>query len=143
MTKDERIAMLEDRVEELERLLGIDPAQTDEYRCLGISPTMRVLLGLLMKRESLCHEVAYAALYGNRPESRQPADKIISSFIFRLRNELHRLAVEIRTSNLAGWRIAPDDKQRLRVIVDRLNARGDRLANCGTYASPTPGKIRR
>lgn len=115
--KDNQIAVLQDRVQELEELLGINDDVNVRFMFLGMTKMMRRLLGLLMARDLVSKETIYAALYGSLPENQQPDIEVIGPWIFHLRNKLHDYDIRIVTVYGSGWAISPSDKARLLAVV--------------------------
>lgn len=117
-----RIAVLEDRIAELEELLGIDEKSTDPYRKLGLPPVARVMLGYLMKRELATRQGLYEAVYGARNDCDQPLDVkgAMSARIWTIRNALEPHGVRIATISGTGWSISAGDKKHLADVVAEL-----------------------
>lgn len=119
MTKDEKIAALEDRVAELEELLGVGPTFSDQYAKLGLSPMERQVLGYIVRREVATKEGAFQAIYGARSECDQPdmMKEAISVRIYQVRNALDPHGIEIKTIYKVGWTMSEDDKKKLADLV--------------------------
>jgi DNA-binding response OmpR family regulator len=111
---DARITRLEDRVRELQIILGTDDSISDAYRSLGLSKTHCAVLGFLMKRDVAPREQIYTVLYGARPSNRQPDIKTIDAHICYIRRALTPIGVGIVTVFGSGWKMMPADKIKLK-----------------------------
>ena len=112
------VTRLQDRIEELEQLLGM---KMPGVRMSKLSPTEWQLLGLLLKRPLVTREYAFNALYGGRVEADQPASNLISQNIVRLRRRLKDCGIAIQTQVFDGYYMLPEDKRRLRELIDGSN----------------------
>lgn len=117
-----RIAVLEDRIAELEQLLGIDDASTDQYRKLRLPRIPRKMLGYLLKRPIATREGLFAAAYSERNDNDQPLHVIgaVGTRIWALRNALEVHGVKIRSLRDGCWSISAAHKKRLAEVVASL-----------------------
>lgn len=117
-TKDERIQELEDRVAELETLLGAHPPKPLPSwlaEGVGMGKTMHSMIGMLLEQTIVSRECAFAVLYGNKPDADQPARvQMIDVHVYRLRKEFAKRGVTIQTVRHVGYCIPLEDKTRLR-----------------------------
>lgn len=117
MTETER---LRDRVEELERVLGVDMSLTNRLRdVFGLEPGLSPILGMLMKRAFVSHASLYTVLYAGRPECDWPKPKIMDVQVCKLRRKLRKHGVSIETRWGEGWMMTAADKAKVRDVVDR------------------------
>lgn len=120
-SKDHQIAVLEDRIAELEELLGVSVSWTDQYRRLGLPPLARLMLGHIVKRETVTRESLFTTVYGGRAECDQPdAKNAIGVRVWNIRNTLEPHGIKIQTVYRAGWRMSAADKEKLAVLVASL-----------------------
>ncbi len=105
---------LRDRIYELEEILGISAPATSEYRALGLSLIQRRMLGVLMRRDEVAREHLFCAVYGDRPEDRQPRTGIIDVHLVAIRKSLRASGAEITSLRNEGWMIKPAHKLRLK-----------------------------
>lgn len=111
---------LRDRIEQLERVLGVDQELTTRLRfAFGITPDQAKLLGMMLRRARVTREGAYATLYGHKPDCDQPEWKVLDVQIHRLRAALKAMKIEFVTVALDGWTMEPEHKLKLR---ERLEA---------------------
>jgi len=129
MTKDERISMLEDRIEELEEIIGTCPPLTNAYCVLGLPPHQRRMLGLLMKRDQATREQIIIAVWGDGPEAKQPDLRTIDVHISHIRKKLKPSGAKITTLWGEGFMMTPADKQKLRDHLATYLAKVARVAN--------------
>ena len=120
--KDNKIAVLEDRVAELEELLGIDDATIDPFRKLGLPPLARKMLGLIMKRERASTASLFLAAYGGLNECDQPEDEdsAVRVRIWNIRNALDPLGIKVSVVYREGWSISAADKAKLWLLLEQL-----------------------
>lgn len=112
---------LEDRVAELEDLLGVSPQQFIALQShFGLTKTEARFLGFLAKRDiAQSVNAIHAAIYGERPECDQPEIKIINVVICNMRKRLgnpdaivtvwgagYSLSPEMRDAAIAAMRTA-------------------------------------
>lgn len=122
------IQRLQDRVEQLEEVLGLSRSSVSRMReTFGIGPLQAQTLGLLMTRDFVTRDGLYTALYGAAPQSKWPDEKVLDGHLCWLRRHLRSHGITIRTQWGEGWRIAPEDKTRLRAILDGHHEMGHRI----------------
>ena len=120
MTKIER---LQDRIEELEQLLGIDEDYVMRlHRGLKLSMMPCRVLGFIAKRASATKEQLYVAVYGEWPECDQPGIKNLGQFIWLVRQRLTPLGIEIVTDFCIGFSMTAANKRKLAAHIDDLSA---------------------
>jgi DNA-binding response OmpR family regulator len=108
---------LEDRIAELESLLGINmPA------ILGLTKTQTVILGMLVAAPSgvVGTGAIITALYGARPEADQPKgpEKVIHVQVNSLRKKLGTRDIAIETRASVGYFMTSANKARVRALLD-------------------------
>lgn len=113
------VQRLRDRVEELERVLGVDESLTSRLRTVfGLEPGQSEVLGMLMKRNFVTHDSLYTVLYGGRPECDWPEEKIMDVQICKLRRKLKKHGVEVKTRWGEGWWMPAAEKSKVRAALD-------------------------
>lgn len=119
MTKDEKIAALEDRVAELEELLGVGPTFSDQYAKLGLAPIARKVLGYIVRREVATREGAFQAVYGALSDCDQPEclKEAIGVRVYNIRNALEPHGIRIKTVYKVGWVMSAADKEKLAALI--------------------------
>ena len=116
MTETER---LRDRVEELERVLGVDMSLTERLRdVFDLEPGLTPILGMLMKRAFVSHSSLYTVLYAGRPECDWPNEKVMDVQICKLRRKLRKHGVTVQTRWGEGWMMSMADKAKVRAVVE-------------------------
>lgn len=117
-----REQQLEDRIAELEHELGARPAFSMRrlLGCTGWPKVCDVLLGLLLARDLVTREGAYTVMYGARAESEQPNIKILDVMVVRIRQRLRPHNISIETEWGVGYYITPDNKAKLRALIEQL-----------------------
>jgi DNA-binding response OmpR family regulator len=118
-----RITRLEDRIRDLEIILGFDDSVIAAYRSLGLRKTHCALLGFLMKREIAPREQIYTVLFGDRPCGKQPDIKVLDVYIYHIRGALAPLGIQIATVHSSGWQMLPAEKTKLKNWLSALNNR--------------------
>lgn len=117
---------LRDRVEELERVLGVDRNLTSRLRdAFGIEPGMAPVLGMLLKRNFVSHDSLYTVLFAGRPECDWPEPKLMDVQICKLRRVLKRHGISIKTRWGEGWLMSSEDKAKVRAVLDAGNVMAD------------------
>jgi hypothetical protein len=110
---------LRDRVEELERAVGVDQGLTTRLRiAFGIEPALAPILGMLFKRNFVTHDSLYTVLYAGRLECDWPQPKIMDVQICKLRRKLKRFGIVIKTQWGEGWSMSVADKAKVRAVLD-------------------------
>jgi DNA-binding winged helix-turn-helix (wHTH) protein len=109
---------LRDRVEELEGMLGLGRDHVAELmvRLRLLDPEAK-FLGLLLRREFVSRDGAYAAIWGGRTESDQPDIRGLDVYSCRLRKVLRKLDVEMVTVRSRGWFIPREQKEKLAALL--------------------------
>lgn len=116
MTETQR---LRDRIEELERVLGVDRSLTSKLRdVFGLEPGLSPILGMLMKRAFVSHSSLYTVLYSGRPECDWPDAKVMDVQICKLRRKLKKIGVTIETRWGDGWMMSNANKAKVRAVID-------------------------
>lgn len=108
---------MQDRIEELEELLGLPMPRLRSIPDIRSTFDWR-LLGLLMRRTLVTREFAFTALYGGLPEADQPKDvRIIDQRVYRLNLVLRRQGMHIETERFTGYYLDEKTKTRLCALV--------------------------
>lgn len=102
---------LRDRVYTLERALGL---RIDAPLCLGLSNSEAKLFGVMMAREIMTKEAAYAVLYSGQIDDRDP--KVIDVMVCKMRKKLANFGVEIGTVWGRGYLLSPAAKEIVRAL---------------------------
>ncbi len=106
------IARLSDRVEELERLLGMRPVLP---RLWGLTAREADVLGILLKRQVMSQTQLFEAIWGGDSERET---KIVEVTICKLRTKLRPHGIAIRTEHGAGYYIPRDSKATAQAQID-------------------------
>jgi DNA-binding response OmpR family regulator len=114
VTKAQTIAELQDRIEELETILGTGPLVSMGYRALGLSEQPRQILGILMNRPLAARDQIFVAVYGGRPEASQPDIKTVDVQMSTIRAALRVIGAKISTHQCVGWSLEPSEKQKIK-----------------------------
>lgn len=114
------IQRLQDRIEELEALLGISDDEARRYQVLGLQPIPLQMLSYIVKRKVATREGIYIAVYGNRQECDQPAITVVNQHLWRIRNVLEPHGIYLKTEIGAGYSITPEHKAKLEKVLARL-----------------------
>src|SRR5262249_44392450 len=105
-------ARLRDRVDELERLLGMRPVLP---RIWGLTPREADVFGILLKRQVMSHTQLFEAIWGGDSDRET---KIVEVMICKLRAKLRPYGIAIRTEHGVGYFIPPDSKAAARALID-------------------------
>jgi hypothetical protein len=109
------VQLLKDRVEELEMALG----QSEELRIalaarFGLYGMQASIVAMLLERPGITYEGTHAVLYGRRPLRSQPALKTLNGHVHFCRKKLKPFGIEIESLIGLGWRLTPENKQKIR-----------------------------
>ena len=105
-------AQLHDRIDELERLLGMRPVLP---RIWGLTAREADVLGILLKRQVMSHTQLFEAIWGGDSDRET---KIVEVVVCKLRAKLRPLGIAIRTEHGVGYYILPDSKTAARALID-------------------------
>jgi DNA-binding response OmpR family regulator len=117
---------LEDMRSSLEREPGLKLIQIAH-----LTPTERLLLGILIRRRRVTKDQLMTALYCDRPDN-EPCAKIIDTFICKMRRKLEPHGIEIKTVWNAGYEIPLDSIERIKAMI--AGADGSALETGGCLA---------
>lgn len=110
---------LRDRVEQLERVLGIDQSMTMRLRAaLKITPDQAKILGMMLRRSRVSRDGIFDVLYGDKPECDWPDDKVLDVQLSSLRKALKDKGIAFETFVGDGWSLEPAQKLKLRKLLD-------------------------
>jgi len=104
-------ARLRDRIEELERLVGL---RTLPPRLCGLTRREADLLGILLRRQVMTHAQLFEAIWGGDSECNI---KIVDVVVCKLRAKLRPHGIAIRTEYGVGYFIPPDSKATARARI--------------------------
>jgi DNA-binding response OmpR family regulator len=104
-------ARLRDRVEELERLLGMRPVLP---RLWGLTRLEADVFGLLLRRQVMSHTQLFEAIWGGDSE-RNP--QIVQVILCKLRAKLRPLGIAIRNEYGVGYFLPPDSRAAARALL--------------------------
>jgi DNA-binding response OmpR family regulator len=104
-------ARLRDRIEELERLIGM---RTVPPRLWGLTRQEADLLGILLRRQVMTHAQLFEAIWGGDSECNS---KIVEVVVCKLRAKLRPHGIAIRTEHGVGYFIPPDSKAAARAQI--------------------------
>ena len=107
----EAVERLRDRVEELERLLGMRAILPRLWR---LTRREAEVLGILLKRQVMPQEQIFAAIWGGESDC---SLKIVEVIISKLRAKLRPFGIEIRNEYGVGYFVPPDSKTAARAQI--------------------------
>ena len=111
-----RIRSLENRVEELETLIGIRSQFDFPFEvAIKLSPMRERLMGMLATLPEVPSELAFSALYGAR--ERSPNFNVLSVHMSHIRKILTQFGITVETIHGFGWFLSPADRAKLRRFV--------------------------
>lgn len=111
-----RVRELEDRNEELKDLLGLN---INAPCVVPFTKKERHLVGLLTMREMVTKDMAFAALYGDLPESDHPSDPgIITVYMWKIGNKLRDHGVIISMQRGVGWYLKKAQRAKLKALLE-------------------------
>ena len=102
---------LRDRIEELERLIGL---RTVPPRLWGLTRQESDVLGILLRRQVMTHAQLFEAIWGGDSECNI---KIVEVVVCKLRAKLRPHGIAIRTEYGVGYFIPPDSKATARARI--------------------------
>jgi len=104
-------ARLRDRIEELERLVGL---RTVPPRLWGLTRQEADVLGILLRRQVMTHAQLFEAIWGGDSDCNI---KIVEVVVCKLRAKLRPHGIAIRTEYGVGYFIPPDSKATARALI--------------------------
>lgn len=121
MTKDERIVQLEDRVAELEDMLGMSAHVPQALMALTVGVRHRIqveaIISMLVARPLLTRAAAYDQFYRDRAECDQPGFNVISVYMVHARRALAAAGMRVNRIFDQGWFLDNADRTRLREMI--------------------------
>jgi hypothetical protein len=124
------IQRLQDQVEQLKGLLGIDRPQTERISVVfGLDIEQATVLGMLYRREFVTRDGLYTVMYDARPECDQPEPKILDIHMCRLRKTLKPMGIAFSTKWGAGWHMPAASKAVIRQKLEAHQAEISSLAD--------------
>ncbi len=102
---------LRDRVEELERLIGMRAVLPRPW---GLTRREADVFGILLKRQVMSRTQLFEAIWGGDSERES---KIVDVIVSRLRAKLRPHGIAIRNEHGVGYFIAPDTKAMARALI--------------------------
>jgi DNA-binding response OmpR family regulator len=121
-------AEMQDRIEELEDLLGLHLPLVDLNRKrLGVTPKESQILSLLLAANGkVCpREFMYRAMYGDRIDVDQPLAQTLNVTVLHLRKKLKHLGVRVLCEFGVGYYINTDDCGKLLEMIARVGKSAD------------------
>lgn len=119
--KNDRISELEDenaylKAQLMDEVIVFPPSWK-------LRPSERKILRHLLKRRAATTESLLAVLYSDRGGD-EPEENILKVHVYRLRQSLRRLGIEIQTNYGEGYSMSSDMKQRVHALceTDRKDA---------------------
>jgi DNA-binding response OmpR family regulator len=116
------VSRLQDRVEQLEEVLGTgdDDLELIRRAVPALTTSERKLLGAIHKRRGrvATKDILFEALYGDRPECDQPHAKTVEVLMSKLRGKVAPLGIVIRTEYGSGYFMDAFDRLRLAGLLD-------------------------
>jgi hypothetical protein len=110
---------LRDRIDELEKLLGIDDNYVHQLRValqLGTIPCLA--LGYISKKIFASNESLFIVLYGTRKECEKPGINMVTNTVWRVRQRLIPLGIVMENQQSTGYSMTPANKRKLHDFVD-------------------------
>jgi two-component system cell cycle response regulator CtrA len=104
-------ARLRDRIEELERLVGMRMVPP---RLWGLTRQEAEVLGILLRRQVMTHAQLFEAVWGGDSECNI---KIVEVVVCKLRAKLRPHGIAIRTEYGIGYFVPPDSKATARARI--------------------------
>ena len=114
------IQKLQDRIEELETLLGL--VSEAKFRPAGLTKTEWQFVGLVLKHKIISEEVAFRAIYAGRADVDHPGSNIIHQTASRTGRKLAKFGIKLMAQAREGWYLSVKDKSRLRALIDEANS---------------------
>ena len=111
MTAVPETARLRDRIEELERLVGMRMVPP---RLWGLTRQEGEVLGILLRRQVMTHAQLFEAIWGGDSERNA---KVVEVVVCKLRAKLRRHGIAIRTEYGVGYFVPPDSKATARAQI--------------------------
>ena len=111
MTPAPETARLRDRIEELERLIGMRMVPP---RLWGLTQREAEVFGILLRRQVMTHAQLFEAIWGGDSERN---DKNVEVVVCKLRAKLRPHGIAIRTEYGVGYFIPPDSKAAARAQI--------------------------
>jgi DNA-binding response OmpR family regulator len=105
-------ARLRDRIEELERLLGMRPVLP---RIWGLTAREADVLGILLRRQVMSQTQLFEAIWGGDSDRET---KNVEVAICKLRAKLRPHGITIRTEHGVGYYLPPDSKAAARALIN-------------------------
>jgi two-component system, cell cycle response regulator CtrA len=100
-----------DRVEELERLIGMRPVLP---RLLGLTPREADVFGILLKRQVMSAEQLFEAIWGGDSDCHS---RIVEVVVCKLRAKLRPHGITIRNEYGAGYYMTPQSKAAAHALI--------------------------
>jgi hypothetical protein len=118
---------LQDRVEELEGLLGVGNDEVSKLLAvLDATPQQCEIVGFMLKRAVATRQALFTVLFGARPDCDQPEIKIIDVQVVKVRDALEKVGLRLITEwGAGGWRLCSADKAKLRTLMAEASAAPD------------------
>jgi DNA-binding response OmpR family regulator len=104
-------ARLRDRIEELERLIGMRMVPP---RLWGLTRREADVIGIMLRRQVITHAQLFEAIWGGDSERNI---KIVEVVVCKLRAKLRPHGIAIRTEYGVGYFIPPDSKATARALI--------------------------
>jgi DNA-binding winged helix-turn-helix (wHTH) protein len=132
-------ARLRDRVEELERLLGMRPVLP---RMWGLTGREADVLGILLRRQVMTHAQLFEAIWGGDSDC---SVKIVEVMVCKLRAKLRPHGIAIRTEHGVGYFVPSDSKAKARAQIAAHERECEACAavpsmNARARGEPRPGR---
>jgi len=120
MRPPQTVQALLDRIDELERILGVDEELTFRImRSTGCSRTESKFVGMLFKRQMVTRECLFVVIYGDRSEDDVPESEILRTHVCKARQVLKQYGITIDTVWGAGYAMSTQNKKLLQELLDQ------------------------
>jgi DNA-binding response OmpR family regulator len=101
-----------ERVHQLEAMLGFR-----DFEIHGFTKSQSVILGLLLRKQTVTKEMLHDALYGDRAEWDVPDPKTIDVLVCHLRRALKPHGIQFKTWYGIGYYMDEANKAKLRAFA--------------------------
>ena len=128
-------ARLRDRVDELERLLGMRPVLP---RMWGLTGREADVLGILLRRHVMSHTQLFEAIWGGDSER---SIKIVDVVVCKLRAKLRPHGIAICTEHGVGYFIPRASKDEARVQIAAHERECKACATVPSMNARAPGEL--
>jgi DNA-binding winged helix-turn-helix (wHTH) protein len=131
-------ARLRDRIEELERLIGM---RTVPPRLWALTRREADVLGILLRRQVVTHAQLFEAIWGGDSDRNA---RIVEVVVCKLRAKLRPHGIAIRTEHGVGYFVPPESKGTARAQIAAQEREGEARVTVSSVSTgsrdPRPGR---